>query len=374
MKVGVVTSSLSPAGGWDRYSRFTSEAVSKLADEVRVLTLKDAKNEECPFKVYKVIPSIRFHPWVQFKIFLAVLKYLRGCDVIHTMVVPVAPGTAVACWLIRAKLVITMHGTYAIPPFQKDFLQKEKGLSIIRLFLRIAYRTASIVTTGSYRTEAKVRERTYLGECRFIPNGVSPVRFPYKPEIPRENFLLTVGEVKPRKGADLVTEAIGRLKDEFPDLGFKMVGGTGWRPYIEQIEAIADKYGIRDRLEFCGVIDDAELASLYQRCRASVLAARIAEGQFEGFPMVFYEALSCGAPLITSKGFGSEYVVQNGENGFLIEEENVEQLVECIRKLMSNKDLQKNMTEKAVESALKHTWDRIAEEHVVPMYNDALKK
>jgi glycosyltransferase involved in cell wall biosynthesis len=88
--------------------------------------------------------------------------------------------------------------------------------------------------------------------------------------------------------------------------------------------------------------------------------------------MVFYEAQACGAPLISTKGFGSEYAIKDGYNGFLTEQNDVEGTAAAIRKIMGNPGLHAEMLQHSLGEAEKHTWDNIAI-LLMKMYNDGLR-
>jgi len=365
MKIGYITTSMSCEDGWGRYSKHIIESVARF-HEVRVITEKNVRNETTIPKVYPLLPRCGFHPLTQLKVFLGCMKYFRGCDLIHSMVEPFAPGAALASIFIGAKFAMTLHGTYAVAP--------KAWWNPRRWFLAFALKRCAISTTGSYATEARARERVKFGECRFISNGVDTREFRPLPDRKVQNFLLTTGGVKPRKGADLVVRALGMLKDEFPDLCYKIVGDVSKVSFVNEVKRMAQELGVADRVEFLGIIPDKELIRLYGNCLAFVLAARIEDGQFEGFPMVYFEANGCGAPVITTRGFGSEYVVQEGRNGFLVDVEDVQGLANAIRKIAGNSELQQQMSKYSVQRACEHTWDRMVEEHLIPMYEDALVK
>jgi glycosyltransferase involved in cell wall biosynthesis len=87
------------------------------------------------------------------------------------------------------------------------------------------YRVSVIATTGAERNVKLIEEIMPIGEWRFIPNGVDQTIF-YKEKNSTSSppFLLTVGGVKPRKGADVTISALAKIKDKFPDLQYKIVG------------------------------------------------------------------------------------------------------------------------------------------------------
>lgn len=271
------------------------------------------------------MPHFSYRPISQLIFFYYSLKYFWGCDIIHSLIEVSAPAAALASRILGARFVMTLHGTAAVPP-KNSFLIKEA--------LKFAYRTAAITTTGSVYTEKKVREQVKFGECRFIPNGVDPETFHILPGATNKNFLLTVGWLSPRKGMDILIKAFVVLKDEFPELGCKIVGSTKNQEFLNYLKDLAKKSGVEKRVEFLGRVTDEELVRLYNDCSVFVFPARDFNNDFEGFPMVFYEANACGAPVVTTRGFGSEYAIKNGQNGFLTGSEDFLAVAQAIKKII----------------------------------------
>lgn len=364
VKIGFLTTSLSSEDGWGRYSRSLSESISKHAD-VAVLTQFNASNETKLSKIYAELPNWNYKLLTQIEVFLKVLKHFRGRDIVHSLIEPFAPGAALASRLIGAKFVMTLHGTYAIAP---------EKLSIEKILLWMAYKIAAITTTGSAFTETKARHRIKFGECRFIPNGVDPKEFYRLSDAGDGNYLLTVGWLKARKGMDIFIRAFNEVKNEFPELKCKLAGGVGNENFFDYLKLTVKENNLENRVEFLGRVSDEELLKLYNECSVFVFPARDIDENFEGFPMVFYEANACGAPVITTRGFGSEYAIKDGYNGLLVEPENVEDTANAIRKILKNSDLRSQMRKNALETAANHTWDKIAENQLMPFYYNAFKK
>ncbi|OGZ03634.1 MAG: hypothetical protein A2604_00925 [Candidatus Liptonbacteria bacterium RIFOXYD1_FULL_36_11] len=343
--------------GWGRYSR---SLVKGVAENVQVAVLTSGKYDKtCSFLVWPVLPAPAFNPLVQIKTFFYILKYLRDCDVIHSLVEPYMPAVALASRVLKIPCILTMHGTYAVPP---------KKFSIKKLMMKFAYLTAPIVTTGSPQTENKVREVVKLNECRFIPNGVDADTFKILSEEKKENFLLTVGALKPRKGVDIVIKALGIVKNEFPFLNYKVVGYPDSSDFAGYLKRLTRENGVEKRVEFLSGINDEELVKLYNQAKIFILAARTEKGSFEGFPMVFYEANACGTPVISTTGFGSEYAIKNGINGYLVVPEKPEEVAEAIRKIIAG-DYDK-MVKNSLEEARRHSWEAVSQQ-LIKMYNDA---
>jgi glycosyltransferase involved in cell wall biosynthesis len=105
-------------------------------------------------------------------------------------------------------------------------------------------------------------------------------------------YVLAVGTVEPRKGLDVLIEAMAQ--PYAPDLPLVVVGPTGWGEV--DLTALAARHGLaQGRLHVLGRISDADLAVVLRR--ASVLAA---PSRAEGFGLPVLEAMAVGVPVVHS--------------------------------------------------------------------------
>lgn len=374
MKIGYIAPSLNTMGGWAYYAKGVVETLaSDVQNDVVVLTGTDYEKGTLSgnrLTVYGVLPrEVQFTVMHQLRVFYTVMRYLRGVDVIHACYERPMIGLAVAARVLNIPLVFTLHGTYAVPPSGNTPVERLK-----RLLMRFAYKTASITTTGSFNTENRVREIvSELPECRFIPNGVDKQTFYRKKDIVRGISILSVGALKPRKGFDVVIDALGILKNEFPDMKCTIVCGKSNDPTSEYYQFLQDKVLKNDleaRVLIKGNLTSDELADEYNRCGVFVLVSRDSDGHFEGFPMVYMEAFACGAPIVTTYGYGSEYAITPGKNGFLVKQEDPVATADAIRAIIGNPKLRSDMENEALNRAAEHTWDRLRPQ-LKKLYEDA---
>jgi glycosyltransferase involved in cell wall biosynthesis len=360
--IGFLAPELSSRSGWARYSRSLVEAMSAKAN-VCVLTERDAKNDSKLTDVHAVLPMATFGLKAQIGTFLQAYRLLGSCDVIHCLVEPYAPAVALAAQLRRIPVTMTLHGTYSVPP--------KSGLK--RTIMRYMYSRMPIVTSGSAYTEKRTSEEVKLGECRIIPNGVNLEKFHVLPGVKKEDLILSVGMLKSRKGVDTVLEALAELKEKYPKLRYAVVADDAGDAFSRKVHTMVQDLGLSDRVTFHQHISDTELVLLYNRAKIFVLAARATDdGTFEGFPMVFYEANACASPVITSRGFGSEYAIHDGKNGFLTEQEDPGAVAQAVSRLMDDPALYDHMQKCSLEEAKKHTWEHIAD-ILMTFYHDCIR-
>ncbi|WP_341941024.1 glycosyltransferase [Microbacterium sp. LWH10-1.2] len=154
--------------------------------------------------------------------------------------------------------------------------------------------------------------------------GVIPIscgidRTQYTPVIgPREkNRIIFVGRLTAEKQVEVILQAMTKL-DPGLEATFDIVGGGDQR---KNLENLAVKLGLGDRVTFHGRTTDEQLRALLSR--ASVFAiASIAELQ----SIATMEAMASALPIVAADAVALPHLVHDGENGYLFEPGNVEEL------------------------------------------------
>ncbi|KZD12522.1 glycosyltransferase family 4 protein [Oceanibaculum pacificum] len=107
--------------------------------------------------------------------------------------------------------------------------------------------------------------------------------------------LLTVGSLTPRKGHDVLLTALARLRHR--DWRLTLAGGARDPATARRVKEFIENNDLPDRVSLVGEIDEAALARLYDSADLFVLASH-----YEGYGMVFAEALARGLPVIGTTG------------------------------------------------------------------------
>ena len=154
--------------------------------------------------------------------------------------------------------------------------------------------------------------------------GVIPVscgidRTQYTPVIaPRDkNRIVFVGRLTAEKQVEVILKAMTKL-DPALDTTFDIVGGGDQR---KQLEHLAAQLGLADRVTFHGRTTDEELRALLSRASLFVIAS-IAELQ----SIATMEAMASALPIVAADAVALPHLVHDGENGYLFEPGNVDEL------------------------------------------------
>ncbi len=151
-----------------------------------------------------------------------------------------------------------------------------------------------------------------------------------------KKVVLTVCRLVSRKGVDIVIKAIKKLSDKYPDLVYIVIGSG---PEMDHYKELARNLAVDDKVIFTGrVEDEKEFTAFYDVSDVFVMVPRSGKSNVEGFGIVYLEANAFGLPVIGSKSGGIPSAIADGETGLLVDEDNPEQLVTALDKLLGNRD------------------------------------
>ena len=187
---------------------------------------------------------------------------------------------------------------------------------------RRTFGRAEAVTTPTRRAAQFLEKHTGLVGVHAISCGIDAHKYSPNWEPRTENRILFVGRVTGEKQIDVLLRALTLLPKEL-DAKVEIVGGGDQKKHLEHM---AVELGIADRVKFTGYVTDDELREAYHR--ASVLAMpSIAELQ----SIVTMEAMASALPVVAANAMALPHLVHDGENGYLFEPSNAEDLAAKLR-------------------------------------------
>jgi len=172
--------------------------------------------------------------------------------------------------------------------------------------------------------------------------------------------IVFVGNVIPRKGLDVLISALGHLPRDTWQL--EVIGSLTMDPtYADSIRRQIARNDLEGRIRLSGLLHDGELAS--RLAQSHILAV---PSSYEGFGMVYIEAMGFGLPVIASPVGAVPEVVAHGRNGFLIPPGDTAGLAQCVQALHRDREHLARVSLAALRRYSEHpTWiesaDRIRE-------------
>ncbi|MBN1216054.1 MAG: glycosyltransferase family 4 protein [Candidatus Lokiarchaeota archaeon] len=185
-----------------------------------------------------------------------------------------------------------------------------------------------------------------------------------KHNIPNNYFiLLGVGRHTKRKNFQLVIKAVKKIKDLDPAIKLKYyIIGEG--EYTLELKHLVLKYGLLNDIKFLGALDNHTRNEYYKLSDLCLMPSISKKNDIEGFGIVFIEANYNKIPVIGSASGGIVEAISNGENGFLIKPNNLDDLIQKIIHLYNNRDLCIQMGEIGYRRVVEnHDWDKIGKKY-----------
>lgn len=205
---------------------------------------------------------------------------------------------------------------------------------------------------------------------RVVPLGTDPVRWRADPAgaaqfrrrrgLPDGRWLVTVARLVEYKGIDTAIRLVARLRDDYPDLHYAVIGRGA---HEAALRALAAELGVSQRVRVMTDVTDAELPAAYSIGEIYLGLTRETPLDVEGFGISFAEAAACGLPVIAARSGGIPDAVVDGETGMLVDPVDLDEMESALRRLLDDNALAHRIGAAGrarVEAYL--NWDRVVAE------------
>jgi colanic acid/amylovoran biosynthesis glycosyltransferase len=249
------------------------------------------------------------------------LRLSRGCEHIHANFGN-ATAIAILCRQLGGPPVsLRIHG----PEEFESFTPAEWGWK-----LRHAAFVAPISEYGSHKLRAAVPAR-HWGKVRTLRCGVdsASAHAPIAP-LPQALQLVCVARLEPRKGHEVLLEALRLLQREGLPVSLLLVGDGSLRASLAQRAGQTLRPG---SVELAGWRDGAGVRQAMQQARLVVLPSFA-----EGLPIVLMEAIAAGRAVVATQVAGVPELVIPGRTGWLVERGDAAALAAAIKQALQTPD------------------------------------
>lgn len=323
-KIGFLIMNFESGGGTERVTSVIANELVRHNFDVRIISCQHGNS--CKFEINK---SIRFYSLngekyenpVLRKIYVEkrLIKYVREEQIDVMIAVDVALYLYLVPLQIKklCKCIAWEHFNYFINPNK-----------MVKYARKLAAEDANCVVVLG-----KNDLNNYLTHYKHAKNVIyiyNPIAVDVSQSSPlNQKRAIAVGRLNSQKGFDMLIEAWALIEKEVPDWKLDIYGEGLLK---DDLQNQIDKLGLQN-VNLRGFTNDVHKE--YMESSLFFLSSR-----YEGFGLVLTEALATGLPIVSFRcKEGPEEIVDDGVNGFLIEEGNIQQFADCAIKLMRDEEL-----------------------------------
>lgn len=179
--------------------------------------------------------------------------------------------------------------------------------------------------------------------------------------------LLYVGKIEERRNVYFLIDVFEQLMKVYKNLELVIVG-DGEPEYVEAFLNRNRSLISSGKIQYFRKASQKELALLYGNVDLFLFTSN-----YEIFGMVLLEAMYFGLPVISSSNGGASVLIQNGINGYMMDDFNIEQWKEKLELILNDISLYKGMKKAARDRIMNgFLWDKLADQFIGG-YEEALE-
>lgn len=245
-----------------------------------------------------------------------------------------------------AKIILTIHDLNFLEVKKSRWKQKLRLKKLQRLINK-----ADALTVISKYTEKAVRENLTIPNIplKVIYNGNALKTFSSvsKPDfVPEGKFFFSIGIIAPKKNFILLIPLLKHFKD------FQLIiAGNKDHKHVQEIQAVAIKEGVEDRLIMPGNVTEEEKYWLYQNCTAFLFPSMA-----EGFGLPVIEAMSLGKPVFLSRFTSLPEI--GGEEAFYFNSFESQFMHKTIKDGLKEYDTDKEKSQRIIDWSRQFSWSK----------------
>lgn len=272
--------------------------------------------------------------------------------------IPSGPAAFFIKFIFRVPYYVLLRGgdVPGFSPREMSFYHR-----LTRPIIHMLWREAKGVIANSRGLQELACKSLPDLKIQTISNGVDQELFDLarpKREKSGEIKILFAGRFTPQKGVDFLLNSLPLVQSNIPKSQIWLAGDGPERKHIEKL---AGNRNFEDRfiVKLLGWKDRDALYKLYEKADIFVLPSRD-----EGMPNALLEAMAAALPVIATKVPGSEELVQDGENGFLVNKEDMGGMARALEKLISDSTIRQQMGTAGRKLAREYSWEKIADQFI----------
>lgn len=152
----------------------------------------------------------------------------------------------------------------------------------------------------------------------------------------KPNYICTVGRPSYQKNIEMMVHVIAKIKKEIPDIHLVVMGVGEYSPNKDSIMAMIDTLGLQDNVSLIEWIEREKIFSIIKESWLYISTSR-----YEGLPYSIIESLALSKACVVTECDGNRDLIEDGFNGYLVQQNDVDSMVKSIKKLYYDIELRK---------------------------------
>ncbi len=344
MRLGwVIYGNLEIITGGFLYDKLVVEYLRRQGDDVEIITL--------PWHPYALSLSHNFWPYLKGRLSQGHFDTIIQDELVHPSLFWLNQRLKPQINYPIISLVHLLRSTEERAAWQNRFyrLIERRYLQSADGFIFISQHTSQLVQslTGS----SQPFTIAYPAGDRL--GGVTPEEITTRVTSPGPRQILFLGAVIPRKGLDVLLEALAPLKDEAWEL--TVAGSLTSDPeYSRKIFDLIRRLELTHKIRLPGVLRGTDLINCLRQSHILAVPSYI-----EGLALVYLEGMYYGLVPLASSGGAAGEVITSGQDGFLIPPKDVQVLTSSLGELLRDNHKLLAMSLTARERIARHpTWEQ----------------
>lgn len=352
MKKTKVAHILQSVGGVDVYLRLITENTSKEKVSHLIIHQNDSSkkayfnNDEKIKELY--IPIRREINLVSdFKSIIKTIKYLKRekPDVIHAHSAKGGIVARAASLFYKANVLYTPHAFSYLSASsnlkRKIFLKIEQ---VFKHFNSIVLATSQSEYLRSINEVNYKKSRSIVFNNSILPINTNNLDYSLIDQLKLpEQYICTVGRPSYQKNIEFMVEVVNKLKKTIPQIHLVIMGVGEYSPNLEEVKYKIESLNLSSNITLVNWIEREHIFSIIKKSMLYISTSR-----YEGLPYSVIESLALAKAGVVSNCDGNIDLIQNGVNGYIVEQNNLNEFCERTLEILLNEKLRKSFEKESL--------------------------
>lgn len=243
------------------------------------------------------------------------------------------------CKVFKLPLIMVLRGGN-LP----NFIQKHPR------WTRKVFNRAKLLVAPSRFLAEEVGKLGY--KIPVITNVIDFSRYPFRERSTIAPRLVWMRSFHPIYNPEMAIETLALLRQTEPAATLTMAGAD--KGLEDKIKRLAHEKGLADAVRFAGFLDLEKKIKEFSDADVYINTNRV-----DNMPVSVVEALAFGLPVVATNVGGLPYLIEHGENGLLVADDNAAEMAAAVTKLLHDSDLTKKLSNNGRLLAEQSSWHSV---------------